>query len=78
MLQGDGVPIKKLASAVTSESEERMMVPWTAGAGRSTNREAALCVDLQKLHALDDSDECEEVLPYCVMPHVERLLQVSN
>ena len=51
------------------------MVPWTAGAGRSTQRAASLEVELQ---ALDASDEGEEFMPYCVMPHVERLLQVCS
>lgn len=51
------------------------MVPWTAGAGRFTQTAASL---EQELQALDASVEGEEFMPYCVMPHVERLLQVSN
>ena len=64
--QGDGVPNKKLSCAV-------MWVPWVAGAARSTQRAVSW---EQELQTLEGSNEGDDFMPYCIMPHIERLLQV--
>ena len=76
MLQGDGVP-KKLTAPFTTDSEELMQVPWSAHAGGHALTSRAESVD-RDLDSLDSSDEDFEFVPYCVMPHVERLLQVGK
>ena len=70
------MPIKQLAAAATTETEELTMCPWTAGGTRTTT-DRAVSLE-QELQALDDSDDGSEFVPYCVMPHVERLLQVHS
>lgn len=70
------MPIRKLAAAATTETDELMTCPWTAGSGKAVTARRAASME-QELQALDGSDEGEEFVPYCVMPHVERLLQVG-
>ena len=77
VLQGDGAPIKKRGLANTTESEELMQVPWTAHNGGHALTKRAESID-RDLDSLDGSDEDCEFVPYCVMPHVERLLQVRQ
>ena len=52
-----------------------MVVPWSANAS-STDEEDPQDLD----HHMDEleNEEEKEMLPYCVMPWVERLLQVQH